>query len=369
MTEPTKKLALDLPLDSFVLVSHLALALVASLAFEAVADLPLWVRAVMVAVYLIGAYAVYIRVKLRAKTKVQTDIDVWKQHLQGEIEKWKRIELLQRRMLGISAEFLKERYQVIHGLVSDLERLKVSPELSTKAIAQAFEDFDKERRSQIKRALELLSSFWTEDVYLRPDAPEEATTDFFKVTFYAVETAEVDGVLGPYLVPKARAIPNEGEPRTQHFKKGEGASGRAWATKKVVVCELGGKDPLFEDKWPGGGQKAGYKSMICIPAIEDIPSERMSEVYGVLSIDTPVREGYFQANLEQFWGALNQPICNLLIYCRESERFKTALVEVVKLLVPNADGRPETLADRNTSANDAAEASVPAIDCDSGIVA
>jgi hypothetical protein len=333
------------PVDAFVMLSHLAIALVAAFAFETVAHLPLPLRIVMISAYMILAGFVYLRVKSSATKRMATDAAETESLLREELGEWKRFELLQRHTLSIVAEFLKDRYQVIHGLVSELERLRGTSEFSAHTLTNALEEFDKERRVHIKRALAQLSSFWTEDDYLKPTTPALATKDFFKATFYAVEKLDNNGEPSEtgteYLVKKHRAIPNEGEPRTLRFRIGEGASGKAWETKRIVVCERGGEDKAFKQMWDE--QQRAYKSMICIPAIEDIPSERMSDVYGVLSVDTPVREGYFSAELEQFWATLHQPVCNLLIYCRESERLKTAFVNVIHELSPETPLHDEKL--------------------------
>jgi hypothetical protein len=232
---------------------------------------------------------------------------------------------------------LKQRYRVLHQLVTHLKNLRTQNTLNKAAFEEALEDFDKERREHIKGALKQLSAFLREDDYLKPLSPGNAALDQFKVTFYAVEKRNEQDEPDPngteFLVPKWRAIPNEGEPRTRRFAKTDGASGRAWSTKKTVVCERGGLDPQFKDMWEGGGQKQKYKSMICVPAIEDIPTERINEVYGVLTIDTPVRDKYFSGHLEEFWGTLHQPICNLLIYCRESEALKEEIVASVRALL------------------------------------
>jgi hypothetical protein len=338
----------DLPVDALFVASHAAIGLLASIVLKPLLQLPWYLQVVLFLAYVLLTYGLYRWVKARsaARTRAQREEAEARTLAQREeaeartlaqLNEWKRFELLQQRMLAIVSQFLKERYQVIHQLVSKLNGLRESGDLTERSLENALEEFDKERRTQIKRGLEQLSSFLTEDEHFRPDSPSRATSDHFKVTFYAVQHQNEDGTPNPqgteFLVPKARAIPNEGEPRTRRFRKGEGASGTAWETKKIVVCEHGGKEPVFKDMWDGGGQKAAYKSMICVPVIEDIASEALSDVYGILTVDTPVREGYFSSDLELFWATLHQPICNLLIYCRESERLKDELVLSIKKLL------------------------------------
>lgn len=329
MSESSTKWSTHLGLDLFVAASHVAIALLASAAFEAIAKLEWYYRVLIGAAYVSVALVIYFTVTRKDRKNVR-----------DQIEEWRRLDLMHSRMLEVSTQFLKARYQVIHGLVSKLEGLRESRSLSQETFDAALEEFDSQRREQYKDALSELKAFLREDNYLKPTSPNAAAQDEFKVTFYAVERLGTDfqpNAAGTeYLVPKGRAIPNEGVPRTQRFQRGEGASGIAWETKRTVVCPHGGKDRLFKDMWDGGGQKERYKSMICVPAIEDIPAERMNDVYGVLTVDTSVREGYFAQELEQFWGALHQPLCNLLIYCRESERLKGAIVSAVGQLIADA---------------------------------
>jgi len=282
--------------------------------------------AALIAYLVIACFAYYV-VKRRGEKS---------HHLQES--KWRRYHLLDSRMLAIVGGFLKERYQVNHWLATEIDRSLEEGTLTAEVFQRVVEEADKERRSQVKSALSELSSFLREDPYKAPLDPDGIAQEHFKVSFYEVETDKQTG--NSLLVKKWRYYPNEGEPRTPSFRKGEGASGIAWDTKKIVVCAEGGADPVFKDMWEGGGQKERYASMICVPAIEDIPSERISEVYGVLRVDTPRRVGYFDKNLEQLWADLFQPVCNLLIYSHESERMKSAVRRAVMELTEKRGPSP-----------------------------
>jgi hypothetical protein len=309
--------------DYFVAASHLVLGLVAVFSVEILKLFPLSSRISIAALYLVVAGVVYFFLR---------------QRLQGEetleVEGWKRFQLLSSHMLGVIADFLKDRYKVNHELATKIEGQIAQQTLTPASLESALLEADKERRAQIKSALSKVSTFIPEDTYRAPQKADLAVQDQFKISFYAVEKDPDEP--GQCLLRKWRYYPNEAWPRTKKFRKGEGAAGKAWDTGRVVVCESGGKDPVFKDMWEGGGQNANYASMICIPAIEDIPAERISEVYGVLTVDTPIRDGYYQRSLERFWPELFEPICNLLIHCHEAERVKTATVNAVRKLVPPA---------------------------------
>jgi hypothetical protein len=236
-------------------------------------------------------------------------------------------------MLEVVADFLKDRYKVNHDLATKIEGQIAQQTLTPASFESLLLEADKERLVQIKSALSKVSTFLPEDNYKAPQEADLAVQDHFKISFYAVEEdSEEEGGLA--LLPKYRYYPNEGWPRTKKFRKGEGAAGKAWDTGRIVVCESVANDPVFKDMWDGGGQKADYASMICVPAIEDIPAEKISGVYGVLTVDTPIKDGYFQRSLGRFWPELFEPICNLLIHCHEAERVKTATVKAVQKLAP-----------------------------------
>jgi hypothetical protein len=329
----------DLPLDLLFLATHVAIALLASIFVEGIAHLELGFKILFILAYGVLAFGLYRWVKRRSQRRTLDEITKY----EAEIDKWRRFERLQQGMLAIASNFLKERYQVIHHLVSRLENLDSTGSLSKQSFGDALEEFDKQRREHVKTTLQQVKALYEGDSHLKPSTAEEATADLFKVTFYEVE---MDPSGTPFLVKKSRAIPNEGEPKTPRFGLNEGASGRAWAEKKTVVCELGGKDKdLFKPMWTG--QDTLYKSMICVPAIEDIPAEKLSDVFGVLTVDSRMREGYFDSRLEQFWAAIHQPICNTLIYCRETERLKDAIVAAVEKLLSKAHQQDLPLVERS----------------------
>lgn len=293
--------------DLFVLISHLGIGSMAAFGVEFLKFLPLYLRVCIGMFYLAAAWLIYTKVRQKQK---RAEIH--------EIENWRRYQILGSHMLGIIGGFVKDRYKVNHDLATRIENQCDTQTLTGESFQNLLNEFDKERRVHIKSALTKLSSFLPEDQYKEPIEADKVVQDCFKVSFYAVEKDPTDKEL--YLVPKYRYYPNEGEPRTKRFKMGEGASGLAWQDKTVIVCERGGEDERFRDMWPGGGQKAHYASMICIPAIKDMPGEKISDVYGVLTIDTPIRREYFDKRMLQFWGELLNPITDLLIYCNELER-------------------------------------------------
>jgi hypothetical protein len=228
-------------------------------------------------------------------------------------------------MLEVVSEFLKDRYKVNHDLATKLSLQIDNHSVTTNSLKGVLEEADKQRREHIKSALSQLSSFLPADEYIKPKNADDTLKDHLKVSFYAVEFDSESKQ--ERLLPKWRFFPNEREPKTQSFEKNQGAAGKAWAEKEVVVCEQGGEDSEFKEMRTG--QKGEYASMACIPAIEDIPAERLSRIYGVLTIDTPVRRGYFQKALKPFWASLFEPVCNLLIYCHETEQVKLAVCKAI----------------------------------------
>jgi hypothetical protein len=289
--------------DIFFVLSHASIAILASALVESIHSLPKGFRLLIAGAYFSMAIAVYRWIKRRHDARKD-----------NQVERWSRYEHLRSRMLDIVSEFLKQRYRTYSALAF---RIGDHSSLDGESFCNALDSADAERREHIITALRQLSGCFVEDAFLKPDEPDGAIKDAFKVSVYVVEHDPAKQ--RERLLPKWRFYPNEGEPTTRGFDCGEGASGKAWQTKRVVVCEKGGDDPDFKDMWDGGGQKAHYASMICVPVMEQRGADRPSEVYGVITIDTPTRRGYFAKSLEQFWGSLCDPICRILIYCKEAE--------------------------------------------------
>jgi hypothetical protein len=232
-------------------------------------------------------------------------------------------------MLEVVAEFIKERYQINYELILKLNQLDTAGEVSAQTVKEALDEADRSRVEKVKEALKSLSSALREDVFKKPPKAEDINRDEMKVSFYAVENdPDVPGQKA--LIPKARYYPNEGAPRTKKFLEDDGVAGEAWSKRIVIICENGGEDPRFKEKRTG--QRSEYASMICVPSIMDVPGYRMSDVYGIVTLDSPVRRGYFQEGSEKFWADLLQPICNILIYARESSRLIAMLNQMVDKL-------------------------------------
>jgi hypothetical protein len=53
-------------------------------------------------------------------------------------------------------------------------------------------------------------------------------------------------------------------------------------------------------------------------ATADFPKEKLSSVFGVLTIHSTERSGYFEKRIEQFWFDLFQPVCDALVYSYKS---------------------------------------------------
>lgn len=319
----------DRGVDTFFLLSHLAIALLASLAFEAISHLHVGLRIGLVLVYVTVAFSLFrwLQRADREARRVARERELAAK--EEEIASQRRYRLLESEMLRIVGEFVKDRYKANHDLATQLQQAASNERLTSDRVIEIVNDWDKGRRDHIKSALAQVSSFLVSDDFKKPRTADEEVNDHFKVSFYRV-SVEPNGE--EVLVPQWRYYPNEGEPRTKKFMKSDGAAGKAWQTKRIVVCENGGRDPHFKDMWDGGGQKEKYASMICVPAIEDIPAEKMSDVYGILTIDTPIRDGYFRAKQDQFWADLLQPLCNVLIYCRELERTKESVTLIARKL-------------------------------------
>jgi hypothetical protein len=315
-------------IDVFVLLSHLAIGLMAAFAVEFLQFLHLSVRITVLVLYLGAAWMIYSKIRQLQRRSEEL-----------EIEKWERYQFLSSRVLDVVGEFIKDRYKINHNLAREINDALDKGMLTQEAFQGFLDDFSKFRRVQIKTALSELSTALPRDTHKKPLDADSAVQDRFKISFYAVE---YDSEIGEKcLLPKWRYYPNESEPRTKRFREGEGVAGLAWSDKRIKVCETGGENPHFKDMWEGGGQKEQYASMICVPAIEDIPAEKMTDVYGVLTVDTPIRRGYFEDRMAQFWADLFEPICNLLIYCHEIEKVKEAVSNAIQTLVkgkPIADG-------------------------------
>jgi hypothetical protein len=234
-------------------------------------------------------------------------------------------------MLDITTEFLKQRCRTYYSLSDKIRSAAANGRIDVETVCNALTSADGERREHIEVALRHLSTSLVEDSFLVPSNPDEAIKDIFKVSVYVVEHDEQQGK--DRLLPKWRFYPNEGEPRTRGFNLAEGASGTAWQTKRIVVCENRGAEEIFKDMWDGGGQKPHYASMICVPVLEQKRPDRPSEVYGVVTVDSPVRRGYFAKSLEQFWADLVDPVCRILIYCRSAEVLMKEIKEAMRCQV------------------------------------
>ena len=313
--------------DVFVLATHMAVGTFAAIAFDSAHELPAFAKVVFVLAYFTLAAVLYWWLK---RTRLIGEKEVY----ETEIAKFRRYRLLQAEMLQVVGSFIKERYKVDSKLATKLNSLAVVPEINPMAAIEIMKEWDDQRREQIKSALGQICSSLVIDDFLKPKQADREVVDQFKVSFYEVTKDPLTNV--EYLAPKWRYYPAEGAPTTRRFGRDEGAAGKAWSSKEIVVCEEGGNDPQFKGMYEG--QKAKYASMICVPAIEDIPEEKMSEVYGVLTIDTPTRGRYFQESQKQFWASLMQPICSLLIYCRETERIKDAFLAIAHRYAADARG-------------------------------
>jgi hypothetical protein len=310
------------PQDLFFLLSHSAIGLVAAFGENLASRLNLWPRAFLLVTYVAGAYWIYKKLKRSALAQER-----------HEISSWSRSYHLVNGVLDAVGEFLKERYIVDTRIAAQLNQQVRDGTLTAEALGEVVKEADALRRTEVTRSLAELVHTFKEDSYLKPGKAMQAIQDIFKVSFYDVRTVNGEEAL----YPKWRCYPNEGEPRTQKFSRGQGAAGKAWAEKRTFICETGGEDLDFEDMH-GGKQKELYASMICVPAIINIPQDRVNEVYGILTIDSNTRRHYFQKSLHDFWATLLQPICNLLIYCDRSQRAKLAVSDAVAFLATRTSG-------------------------------
>jgi hypothetical protein len=308
--------------DVLLLFSHSMTALLASMFHHLIDSYPVWIKVALLLLYVLLVVAAFKLSKKWLKDRTESN-------LRHELADQQRFNHLRTRMLEVVAEFIKERYQISYELISKLKQLHTDDAVTAKAVKERLDEADKSRVEKVKEALKSLSSALREDLFRKPTTAQDINRDDMKVSFYAVEE-DTDAPGQKALIPKARYYPNEGAPKTKKFLFEDGVAGKAWSKRIVIICENGGEDKKFEEKRPG--QKEEYASMICVPSIIDVPKEKWSDVYGVLTLDSPVRRGYFQDGSEKFWADLLQPICNILIYARESSAFIATLNETVDKL-------------------------------------
>jgi hypothetical protein len=326
--------------DLFVLVSHLSIGLLAAFSERFLHYVPwLWVRLLILSVLVLAAWLLFLRFRKAQHEAEEADGTAWQAQLDAmdqERQQWRRLCELNSHIMKIIDQFLKSRYRLNHSLATRLSDDLRAGNINVKTFKKALSEFDSERRAQVKDALGQISNDLRKDTFLRPGEASKAVKDFFKVSFYSVgpDPAGHD----PCLVKKWRFFPNESEPKTEKFHYGEGAAGQAWEKKRIVVCERGGQDGRFKEMW--GGQQSDYASMICVPAIADLPAHKVNDVHGVLTVHTSVRQGYFEETLEQFWADLFDPLCNALVYLDKSEYLIRTLVETVEaLVIPQASSK------------------------------
>ena len=304
------------PQDVLFLISHLLIGGIAAFGEGLVSRLAFWPRLFILLAYLAGAFFLYRLLKRK---------ELAQEH--REISNWNRFDHLVTGVSDAVGEFLKQRYTVDSRVAAQINQALSERTLTPESLSKIVKEADALRRAEVTQCLAEVVYTFKADEYLKPSRSTQSVQDTFKVSFYDVRN--VDGVEALY--PKWRCYPNEGEPRTPRFLKNQGAAGRAWAEKRTFICEQGGEDPDFEDMH-GGKQAELYASMICVPAVVNIPQDRVNEVYGVLTIDSNTRRGYFQKSLRDFWPRLVQPLCNLLIYCYCSQRAKQAVADAVTYL-------------------------------------
>ena len=317
--------------DAMLLLSHSMTALVASMFHHLIDPYPKWIKVALLLLYLSFVYVLYRISQKVLKGRLDQGLRGEVDALQNELAAQTRYNLLRSRMLEAVAEFIKERYQISYDLNKKLQKLREVGSVNVKTVTDALKEADKSRVELVKETLKSLSSALREDIFKRPQNADDANRDHMKVSFYAVEQdpdAPPDKPDQKALVPKARAYPNEGSPKTRKFQYGEGVAGEVWKEGRVIICEHGGKEQRFREMRPG--QKSEYASMICVPTILDVPGYKLTEFYGVLTVDSPIREGYFVDGTDEFWADLLQPICNILIYARDSSRLIVTLNEIVQ---------------------------------------
>ncbi len=324
--------------DIMLLVTHSVTALVASIFHHLIDPYPTGIKLALLALYILIVLILYRVSKRILSLRIDAGLRRELEDQQRELAAQQRYNLLRTRVLEVVAEFIKERYQINYDLTLKLTRLGDAGTVTPKNVKEALDEADRSRVEKVKEALKSLSSALREDIFKKPSTADDINRDLMKVSFYAVED-DPDVAGQKALVPKARHYPNEGAPKTRKFLIGEGVAGLVWSERKVIICEHGGAEKSFKEMRPG--QKQEYASMICVPAILDVPGYKLSELYGVLTLDSPIRTGYFEDGSEEFWADLLQPICNVLIYARDSSRLIAALNATVDKLATVA---PESAA-------------------------
>ncbi|MBL8124185.1 MAG: GAF domain-containing protein [Blastocatellia bacterium] len=312
-------------LDNLLSVaSHLLIALLVAFGHEAVKPAPGWVQVlllVLLSIIIVALLrAISNRVSKSAMDILRGELTAENDKLKAELEKQDRYNHLRRTMPDVVADFIRERYRANYSLTVELRRLIESKNVNIDSIRTALNQADNIRREKVKQALGRVSQILKEDIFKKPKDADGENNDKMGVSFYAVTSQEN----GPDILEKRyRAFPNEGEPKTPKFDLNEGAAGKCWAKREPIVCENGGEDLQFEEMRTG--QKKDYASMICVPAVADFPKEKISEVYGVLTVHATERRGYFQQSLVQFWFDIFQPVCDALIYSGKSSELIDAI--------------------------------------------
>lgn len=310
--------------DLLNLISHLLVACLVAFGHKAIEEVPTWVQITLLVVLVILIVIVLRAIKNKTTKnevdEIRTQFEEEKGAIQCELEKQDRYNHLRKAMLDVIGDFIRERYRANYSLTVDLKRLIDGGLLTVENVQASLKQADDIRREKVKQALGRASQILKEDLFKKPTDADGENKDKMGVSFYAVVT-KADGT--EFLEKRYRAFPNEGEPKTPGFKLNEGAAGKSWARKAPVICEMGGADPEFEEMWVG--QKSDYASMACFPATADFPKEKISEVYGVLTVHSTEREGYFEKHLAQFWFDVFQPLCDALIYSGKSSELIEAI--------------------------------------------
>jgi len=282
-------------------------------------DLPVWVQVLLLVV--LASLIAYLY-KIVRKLPVHQEIT----HLKNELEKMGRYYLLTKEMLELIGQFIKERHKTNLELTEALRKENADENMTAEKAIALLINTDNERREKVSNMFAGLSNMLEKDPFKRPTEVDDANKDEMKVSFYAVGQ-DPGNPSEEILYPTARYYPNEGEPITKKFNKGQGAAGKAWVEKSIVICENGGEDSNFTEMRPG--QKVEYASMICVPAKADLPFFGTNEVYGVLTVDSAIRRGYFQEENRKFWADLLHPLCNTIIYARQYDLIK-AVSETIR---------------------------------------
>lgn len=293
-------------------------------------ELPLYWQIILLAMFVLLLFGVYKKLHDRKTLSIEQAIRQEMQNiidqLTQEMKKLKRYNHLRKTMLRVVAEFIKERYRTNFTLTLELEKLITSNNVNAETVKSVLFSADNVRREKTKEALHSVVDILKADTFKKPHDADADNKDKMGVSFYLRVMRE-----GTEILEKAyRYFPNEVEPKTKSFMKGEGAAGKCWRDNTPIICEDGGKDSLFKEM--RDGQKQEYASMICIPANADFIKEKMTEFFGVLTIHSTEREGYFERGKEQFWFDLLQPICDVVIYSSKSSN----LIETIGQSFDNA---------------------------------